>query len=114
MIALFNNNKNFIGFCDNFPDNEDENFLKLEVPKKYSDPSKYTWIGDYYNGGFVELNKIIQSEYNEDTVENFIKKYPIQIQIINIIKQLDVLSKKSNIYDLNFKEMSTEILKIWK
>ena len=114
MIALFNSDKNFIGFCENFPENKNLNFFKINVPEKYSNPSKYTWSGDFYNGEFIEIEKEIELSKYKQTIDEIIKKYPIQTQIINIIKQLDILSKKNNIYDCDFREMSTEILKLWK
>jgi hypothetical protein len=114
MIALFNSNKNFIGFCEDFPEQNNLNFFKIEVPEKYADPTKYTWIGDFYNGEFIEIEKASYIKSQEEMMENIIKKYPIQVQIINIIKQLNTLSNKEKIYDYNFKEMSNEILNIWK
>lgn len=115
MLALFNkNNKKFIGFCENFPEESNINFLKMDVPFEYSNPSKYTWTGDFYNGEFVEIQKASYIKSKEEILEDIIKKYPIQIQIINILKQLNILSKKENIYDNHFKEMSEEIIKLWK
>jgi hypothetical protein len=114
MIALFNKNKNFIGFCDNFPEYNNDNFLKIEVPEKYADPYKYTWVGDYYNGEFLEIEKALIIKQKEKLIEDINKKYPIEIQLLNIIKQLNILSNKEKIYDNNFKQMSNEILNIWK
>lgn len=115
MLALFNkNNKNFIGFCENLPDENNSCFLKMKVPPEYSNPSKYTWIGDFYNGEFIEIQKASYIKSQEELIEEILKKYPIQIQILNIIKQLNILSKKENIYDNSFKQMSDEIIKLWK
>jgi hypothetical protein len=114
MIALFNNEKNFIGFCENLPEQNNINLFKMEVPEKYANPLKYTWIGDFYNGEFIEIEKAALIKSQEEKIENINKQYPIQIQLLNIIKQLNILSKKENIYDCNFKQMSEEILNIWK
>jgi len=114
MIALFNNEKKFIGFCENFPEQNNTNLLKLEVPEKYANPTKYTWVGDFYNGDFVEIEKAVFLNVQEEKIEIINKQYPIQIQLLNIIKQLNILSKKENIYDCNFKQMSEDILNIWK
>ena len=112
MIALFNNDKVFIGFCENFPDNL--NFLKKQIPKEYSDPTKYTWTGTYDDGGFIEIEELSYINNKKRKFEEVLEKYPLEIQMLNIIKQLQILSEKENTYDPSFFKMADEILSLWK
>jgi hypothetical protein len=113
MIALFNSDKVFIGFCENFPDNL--NFLKKEIPKEYSNPTKYTWAGTYDDGGFVEIEKLSYINNQKRKVDETLHKYPLEIQMLNIIKQLQILLEANKaLYDPSFKQMADEILSLWK
>jgi hypothetical protein len=114
MFALFNLENKFIGFGDNIPDQTKSFFKTIEVPDQYKDFTKYTWHGNYNDGKFIEIKDITYVKTLEDKIEKITEKYSTQIQLINIIKQLSLLSKDKNLYDISFKEMSNDILNIWK
>ncbi len=114
MYALFDQKKEFIGFSENFPDIYGSGIIKIKVPDEYADPTKFMWKGTLDNGAFFELNEFLNLKDKKEKFEIILNKYPLEIQLINIIKQLNTLSEKQNIFDLNFKQMATDILNIWK
>lgn len=114
MFALFNQENKFIGFGENIPE-QAKTFIKTKnVPEQYKDFTKYTWHGNFNTGKFIEIKDIAYIQSIEEKIEKINEMYPFQIQLINIMKQLNVLSKEKNLYDISFKEMSNNILKIWK
>jgi hypothetical protein len=55
MYALFDKNKQFIGYSPDFPDTPGLDIFKLEIPEDKSDITKWKWEGDMFNGRMVEI-----------------------------------------------------------
>jgi hypothetical protein len=114
MFALFNQHKKLIGYSPDFPNNPNLNVLKKQLPQEFSDLSKWHWEGDYDNGAMVSNKKIVEMDSMQKVYQKILSTYPIGVQLVNIIKQLNILSKKENLYDSSFKEMSSDILEMLK
>jgi len=112
MFALFNNKKQFIGYSPDLPNNDKINILKKKLPEEYSDLQKWHWEGDYDNGAMVSNKKIIELNETQKAYQEIVNAYPIGIQLINVIKQLNLISKNANLFNSEFKEMSNNILEI--
>jgi hypothetical protein len=80
MYALFNDNKQFIGFS---PDITDQSkILKHKIPKEFSDFRMWKWVGDYDSGRMVS---VVEEGYPEEELssekqlfEEIHKKYNTQ------------------------------------
>jgi hypothetical protein len=112
MFALFNADKKFIGYSPDLPNNDKLNILRKKLPEQYSDLRFWHWEGDYDSGAMVSNKKTIELDDNRKAYEEIVKTYPLGIQLFNIIKQLNLLSKNANLFDSDFKEMSNNILEI--
>ena len=90
MYALFNQNKQFIGYSLDIPPTS--TLLKKEIPEEQTDFSVWSWIGDYDNGRMVSIaeNGYPQEEIDleQQLFEEIYLKYPLGMQLIYIIKQL--------------------------
>ena len=112
MLALFDQNKQLIGYAPDIPEGNAFSGYSLEIPQEYSDLTQWHWEGSYDDGKMISNKETI--ELNEETkaLKEIISKYSLGIQITNIIKQLHLLSKNANLFDADFKVMSTDILDI--
>jgi hypothetical protein len=112
MFALFNSEKKFIGFSPDILDND--KVLKIRIPDEQSDIRLWRWEGDYDTGKMVycDVGYPIEEEELEKKLFDYIaNKYPISIQLINIIRQLTKIAKNDpNIQDYEFMDMSDCIL----
>ena len=61
MFALFNKDKEFIGYSEDIPDLPTLNIFKLKLPEEVKDVSKWTWQGDMLRGKLVPNDKEIKS-----------------------------------------------------
>jgi hypothetical protein len=115
MFALFNKDKQFVGYGTNIP--EGVNLYKKEISKDKEDFSKWRWVGDYDTGEMVstEITPYPKNELDlqHELYQKIYKKYPIDFQNVLIIKQLTKLFEHlpENVIDNDFKEMSDLILK---
>lgn len=112
MYALFNKDKIFIGYSPDIPPQTD--ILKKEIPDLKKDLRTWKWVGDYDNGKMIS---IFEEGYSEEDLEKekelFSKvnsKYPINVQLINIIRQLKIISEGLLKSDDVFLDMADEIL----
>lgn len=112
MLALFNSNKQLIGYAPNASDLNNFQGFKKEIPNEFSDLKEWHWEGDYDTGGMVSNKKVIELNNETKALKEIIEKYSLGVQMTNIIKQLHLLSKNANLFDSSFKEMSTDILEI--
>ena len=94
------------------PNNDKINILKKKLPEEYSDLKLWHWEGDYDNGAMVSNKKTIELDEAQKAYQEILKSYPIGIQLINVIKQLNLISKNANLFNSEFKEMSSTILEI--
>jgi len=107
MYALFNNNKVFIGYSPEIPH---EHLLSKEIPPEQSDFTRWRWEGNYDNGRMISLDE--GYPYEEIEIEkilfNFIEnKYPLPIQLINIMNQLrKIVENNEELRDDSFMDMS--------
>jgi hypothetical protein len=112
MFALFDkNNKNLIGYAPNITNINNISLFK-EIPEEFSNLHEWSWEGDYDTGKMVTNKKIISLNEEHEHLKKIIELYPLGTQIINIIRQLHILSKNANLFDNDFKEMSNNILEI--
>jgi hypothetical protein len=115
MFVLFNKDKKFIAYTEDFPDNS--NFFKREIPADKSDLSVWRWEGDYESGSFVPIEESPYPENKTDVQKNLFdriyKEYPIDLQNVIIIKQLQKICKHigSDFINDDFNDMSNLILK---
>jgi hypothetical protein len=111
MFVLFNENKKFIGYSPDIPDNS--NLIKIQIPDSQSDLSMWKWEGDY-DGKMVPIDigyPVEEIQLEKDLFEFISKKYPINIQIINIIKQLrKIVNSNDALEDEDFVDMSDIII----
>jgi hypothetical protein len=112
MFALFNTNKQLIGYSPDLPPNDKLNILRKELPPEFSNLKYFHWEGDYDNGAMVSNKKIVELDESKKAYDEILNAYPIGIQLINMIKQLNLISKNANLFDSNFKEMSDNMLEI--
>lgn len=110
MYALFNKEKKFIGFS---PDQIPNSLIK-EIPKEQSDFTLWKWQGDYDTGKMILINSDVKIE--EIEIDNALfryveSKYPLKVQLINIITQLrKVVQYNDILQDDDFMDMSGAIL----
>ena len=113
MFALFNLNKTFVGYSEDIPEHLNKSFIKKEIPEDKRDLTKWRWDGDL-DGQMVSLNEkpytITEKEITESLFKTIYKDYPIDLQIVNIIKQLYVLSYKSSSLLPDFEQMAKTII----
>ena len=93
MFAIFNNDKNFIGYT---PDTVSmPGILRKEIPEHQRNLQTWQWRGDYDNGCMVDILQEGYSEeelVEEEQMYNIInKKYPPSAQLIYIIEQLNLI-----------------------
>jgi hypothetical protein len=113
MFALFNsNNKEFIGYSPNVPESAD--LLKIEISKDKSDITKWKWEGNYDNGKMVSLDigyPLEEIEIEKKIFEYIEKNFPLNIQLINIIKQLKkIVEMNDNLQEDSFMDMANLII----
>jgi hypothetical protein len=115
MFVIFNKDKKFVAYSDNFPDNH--NFLKREIPADKLDLKTWRWEGDYDTGSFVPINDSpypkTKKDLQKSLFDRIYKEYPIDLQNVIIIKQLQKIcnSYGNNFMNDDFKDMSDLILK---
>lgn len=112
MLALFNQNKQLIGYAPVIPEGSNFQGYHREIPLEFSNLSEWHWEGNFDNGKMVSNRKSIELDGETKALKEIIEKYPLGIQITNIIKQLHLLSKNANLFNSDFKEMSTDVLDI--
>jgi hypothetical protein len=112
MFVLFNKNKVFVGYSPDIPENSD--LLKIEIPESQSDISIWKWEGDYDNGRMVPLSNgypVEEIELERELFEYIDKKYPLPVQMTNIIRQISkILKNHPNLEDDEFVDMSHYVL----
>lgn len=112
MYALFNSEKNFIGYSPDIP--PDSNILKKEIPESRSNLNIWKWEGSYDEGKMVSILEEgfpkEQIEYEKELAQKVSKNYPYPIQMVNIIRQLKKIADNTNIQDDAFMDMAEEVL----
>ena len=112
MFAIFNENKKFVGFSPDIQENP--KILSKPIPEEQSDIRFWTWEGDFDTGKMVRLGigyPIEEIELEEQLFKYIQEKYPLTIQLINIIKQIrKLVEHDKNIQDYEFMDMSDSIL----
>ena len=110
MFAIFNDKKQFIGYCDDIPPNS--TIPKREIPHEKTDILKWEWKGDYETGEMLPIGSSIEEIQEErHTFEYIDKKYPLNAQLIIIMKQLrKIIQNNDNLADDDFSDMSDCIL----
>ena len=56
MYALFNKNKQLIGYSDNFPDTPNLDVFKIKIPENKKNLNEWCWVGDMLNGEMKKIN----------------------------------------------------------
>jgi hypothetical protein len=112
MFALFNNQKQFIGYSQQIPPTI-KLYKELDID---FDPSKKFWDGDYDNGSIKNLNDAKFSEFQIE--KDFVKKikalYNTEISHLLTIKQIGLISNHLNLFDPKFKEMWEELTPLFE
>jgi|GEM_PF-1805922 hypothetical protein len=110
MFAIFNDKKQFIGYSDEIPPNSP--ILRREVPSEKTNISNWEWKGDYETGEMLPIGSSIEEIQEErHTFEYIDKKYPLNVQLITIMKQLrKIIQNNDNLADDDFYDMSDCIL----
>jgi hypothetical protein len=112
MFVLFNKNKSFVGYSPDIPENSD--LLKILIPESQSDISIWKWEGDYDNGRMVPLANgypVEEIELERELFEYIDKKYPLAVQLTNIIRQISkILKSNPELEDDDFVDMSHYVL----
>jgi hypothetical protein len=107
MYALFNKDKVFIGFSSEIPH---ESFLGKEIPAEQRDLKTWRWEGDYETGKMVSINAgypIEEIELEKMLFGYIEKKYPLAVQLNNIMNQLrKIVEKDDSLQDDDFMDMS--------
>jgi hypothetical protein len=115
MFALFNANKNFIGYGKDLPDNPSLNILSKEIPLDNQDLTVWRWDGDFDDGKMVLINEnpypVEEIDFDTSLYEKIYNKYPIDLQLVILMKQVKMLSEKADCLHPEFDEMSKLILK---
>jgi len=115
MFALFNLNKSFIGYSDNIPEHLESGILKREIPEDKSDLMKWRWDGSYDDGQMVSLEEkpytVTEKELQDSLFKTIYDEYPIDVQIVNLIKQVYLLSYKTPVLLPEFERMANIIIK---
>ena len=113
MFALFNLNKSFIGYSDDIPEHLSKAFLKKEIPEDKRDLNKWRWDGDF-DGQMVSLEEkpyvVTQKELQDTLFKTIYEEYPIDLQIVNIIKQLYLATYKTGSLLPEFDKMAKTII----
>jgi hypothetical protein len=112
MFALFDENKKFAGFSPDIP--SDSKILKIKLPDEQSDIRFWHWEGDYDSGKMVSNNTgypVEELELEKELFKYIERKYPLTIQLVNIIKQIrKIVQYDKNIQDYEFMDMADSIL----
>lgn len=115
MFALFNLNKSFIGYSDNIPEHLEKGILKREIPEDRSDLTKWRWDGSYDDGQMVSLEEkpytVTEKELQDSLFRTIYEEYPIDLQIVNLIKQVYLLSYKTPELLPEFEKMANMIIR---
>jgi len=113
MFALFNLNKSFIGYSDNIPEHLNKGFLKKEISEDKRDLTKWRWEGDF-DGCMVDINEhpytVTEKELQDTLFKTIYKDYPIDLQVVNIIKQLYLVAYKGGLLLPEFDKMANTII----
>jgi hypothetical protein len=56
MYALFNKNKELIGYSEDFPDTPNLDVFKYKIPIEQSNLMEWRWVGDMLNGKMVKIS----------------------------------------------------------
>ena len=116
MFALFNKNKQFIGYSPDIPDNTP--ILKKKINEEFSDPLKWKWVGDYDTGKMVSVDKSDDEIKDDDFLFEVSNKYNLNEKFNIIIRQLEkILEKNQDLKTEEFTQMSSDLSKafdIWK
>ena len=114
MFALFNNKK-FIGYGKDLPNNPNLNLSVKEISLDKQDFTVWRWDGDFDNGKMVLINEnpypVEKIDLDTSLYEKIYNNYPLDLQIVILIKQVKLLSEKANCLDPEFDKMSNLILK---
>lgn len=112
MFVLFNTNKEFIGYSPDIPDSS--SILKKKISEDQSDIMRWKWVGTYDNGQMEMITDgypIEEIEIEKKVFEYINKKYPLEVQLCNIIKQLNnIIQKDDSLQDDDFSDMAQYIL----
>jgi hypothetical protein len=115
MLALFNKNKNLIGYGEDIPENPNLKIYKKEIPEDKKDLTKWRWVGDFDTGQMVSIkNNPFQLSYEQERDFIFNKiynNYPIDTQLIILMKQVRTLCENTSLLTDEFKNMSDLIFK---
>jgi hypothetical protein len=106
MYVVFDKNKKFISYSDKI---FSDFYYYREIPSDKTDFSKWKWEGDYENGEMISIKDIFQTE-NVNKKFIFQKKYPVDVFLSLILKQLLIVSKKNNNAIWEFEEMAKEYI----
>jgi hypothetical protein len=113
MYALFNLNKSFIGYSESIPEHIEKTILKREIPPDKVDLTKWRWDGGY-DGQMVNLKDnpvVITEKQLQDTLfKTIYYEYPVDVQLINLIKQVYAIAHRSKSLLPEFEEMSKMII----
>jgi hypothetical protein len=107
MYALFNKDKNFIGFSPEIPH---QSLLSKKISSEQSDLRSWRWEGDYDTGRMVSLDSgypIEEIELEKMLFSYIEKKYPLPVQLTNIMNQLrKIIENNDSLQDDSFMDMS--------
>jgi hypothetical protein len=112
MFALFNNQKQFVGYSEQIPASI-KYYKELDIN---FDPTKKIWDGDYDTGYVKNLNdtKISEFELEKDFIKKIKSLYNTEISHMLTIRQIGLISKHLNLFDPQFKEMWEELSPLFK
>jgi hypothetical protein len=107
MFALFNNQKEFIGYSDQLPPSIQ---YYHDVGDSF-DINRDYWDGDYDNGSLkkIETQKLNEFELESDFIRKIKTLYNTEISHLLCIKQIGKISEYINLFDPDFKEMWIEL-----
>jgi hypothetical protein len=107
MFALFNNQKQFIGYSEQIPPSI-QYYHELDIN---FDPTKKIWDGDFDTGKIkdFEEKKITEFGLELDFIKKIKSLYNLEISHLLCIKQIGLIASYLNLFEPKFKEMWDEL-----
>lgn len=112
MYALFNSDKQFIGYSPDIP--SDVDILKKEISVEHMDFTKWKWEGDYDTGQMIPLSSgpnVEELHLNMEFFKQITRRYSLGDQLFNIIRQLKkIVDQNQDIRHDEFYDMADFML----
>ena len=115
MFVLFNEENKFVVYSEDFPNLPNLKIKKKSIPESQRDLNFWRWQGDFETGSMVNINDhpypTDDIDLKHELYDKIYNEYPIDVQNVIIIKQLQALAYKNQCLIPEFATMSNLILK---